>query len=239
MVQPASEPGSLKLIALPYKVSQDTLRPVARSLEWCYPGRQCSRVYSHSLPLLSPFFRFPMSNIAERYTRLCRSYVQLSDKFQKLDVDHMTLRGKVAPLLKSLQAHKLAIEKLQHEKAELEAELHTVTTHYEELKPLVQEKATWEATLQAVTAKYEALRPFEVLLEGDNQAALADAEAQLALVDETLQEMAIDSDPDLDGEAKQLLASYDANPQAFEAVNLGMPLPDLREMEREKVLVEP
>jgi chromosome segregation ATPase len=181
-----------------------------------------------------------MSNIAERYTRLCRSYVQLSDKFQKLDVDHMTLRGKVAPLLKALQAHKHTVERLHHEKAALEVELQTVTTHYETLKPLIQEKVMWEATLQAVTAKYEILRPFEALLEPERQAALTEAEDQLGLVEETLQELAIDADPDLDAEAKQLLADYAANPQAFEAVDLGTPMPDLRlHVEREKVLLEP
>jgi chromosome segregation ATPase len=182
-----------------------------------------------------------MSNIAERYTRLCRSYVQLADKFQQLDIDHMSLRGQVAPLLKSLKTHQLVVEKLQQEKAQLEVELQTVTTHYEELKPLVQEKVTWEATLQAVTAKYEALRPLEALLEPEVQTALTAAEEQLDLVDETLQEMAIAADPDLDAEAKQLLADYAANPQAFTAINLGMPLPDLRlsQLEREKVLIEP
>ncbi len=181
-----------------------------------------------------------MNNISERYTRLCRSYVQLADKFQQLDVDHMTLRGQVAPLLKSLKTHQVAVERLQHEKSELETELQTLTTHYEEIKPLVQEKVTWEATLQAVTAKYEALRPFEVLLEPEMQTMLTTAEEQLALVDETLQEMAIESDPDLDVEARQLLADYAANPQAFAALNLGTPMPDLRlsQVEREKVLVD-
>jgi len=34
-----------------------------------------------------------MSDLAERYARLCRVYVQLADRFQKLDVEHMTLRS--------------------------------------------------------------------------------------------------------------------------------------------------
>lgn len=182
-----------------------------------------------------------MSNIAERYTRLCRSYVQLSDKFQQLDVDHMTLKSRVAPLLKSLKAQQAAVARLQHEKAELETELQTLTAQNATLQPLVQEKATWAETLQVVTAKYEALRPFEALLEPDRQTLLTEAEAQLALIDETLEEMTIDLDPDLSSEEKQLLADYANNPQAFEAANFGTPLPELRlsPMTRERVLIEP
>jgi chromosome segregation ATPase len=182
-----------------------------------------------------------MNNIAERYIRLSRAYVQLSDKFQQLDVDHMALRGQIAPLLKSLKAHKSAVERLQQEKGALEAELQTVTAECEQLRPLAVEKATWEATLQAVTAKYEVLRPLEALLSPDSEAVLAEAEAQLDLIDQTTAEMAMDADPDLNDEAKQLLADYAENPEAFMAADLGTPMPDLRlsQLQREKVLLEP
>jgi predicted nucleic acid-binding Zn-ribbon protein len=125
-----------------------------------------------------------MNNIAERYTRLCNAYIQLADQFQKLDVEHMTLRGKMVPFLKALKAYKKLVEELQHEKFQLEQQL------------------------QDITAKYENLRSLEVLLQPEHQAALAEAEEQIELVAETLQEMERDQDPDLSEAERTLLSEY-------------------------------
>ncbi len=131
------------------------------------------------------------SNLAERYTRLCRAYVKLADKFQKLDVEHMTLRSKVVPLLKALKVQRQMVEQLQ------------------------QEKTTLAAELQSTTSKYEALQHLEPLLQPDMQAALVEAEEQLALVDTTLVEMDCDRDPDLNDDDKQILNDYQQQPESF------------------------
>jgi chromosome segregation ATPase len=125
-----------------------------------------------------------MTNIADRYTRLCRAYVQLADRFQKLDVEYMTLKSKLLPLLKGLSTTK-----------------DTITT-------LKQEKANLEAELKSVMAKYEALSHLEVLLKAESQAELAEAEEQLSLVEQTIQEMESESDPDLDEYDKGLLNDF-------------------------------
>jgi predicted nucleic acid-binding Zn-ribbon protein len=133
-----------------------------------------------------------MSNIAERYTHLCRSYVKLSDQFQKLDVDHMTLKSKVVPLLKSLRTHQSVVSQLQQENLQLTQQL------------------------QQLMTQYEALKPLEIFLQPDLQAALSEAEEQALLVEQTLQEIAEDRDPDLSESEKALLAEYQQTPQAFE-----------------------
>jgi chromosome segregation ATPase len=125
-----------------------------------------------------------MTNIADRYTRLCRAYVQLADRFQKLDVEYMTLKGKLLPLLKGISTTKEAIATLKQEKANLESEL------------------------KSVMAKYEALSHLEVLLKAEAQAELVEAEEQLSLVEQTIQEMESESDPDLDDYDKGLLNDF-------------------------------
>ncbi len=132
-----------------------------------------------------------MSDLAERYARLCRAYVQLADRFQKLDVEHMTLRSKVIPLLKSLKAHHDAVDQLKQEKETLEEELHAANLKYEELKAL------------------------EGLLHPDMQAALMEAEEQISLVETTVQEIDSDRDPDLSPDEKILLHEYNDHPDAF------------------------
>lgn len=127
-----------------------------------------------------------MDNIAERYTRLCRAYVQLADQFQKLDVEHMSLRGRMVPFLKALKAYKQTVAELTEQKSRLEQEL------------------------EAIASKYEALKPLEVLLEAEHQAVLAEAEEQIDLVAETIQEMENERDPDLSDAERLLLSEYDS-----------------------------
>jgi len=125
-----------------------------------------------------------MSNIADRYIYLCRCYIELADKFQKLDIEHMTLKGKMVPILKAMKACKQTIEQLTQEKLELEQKLQTVTAQYEELKS------------------------FEVLLQPETQAVLAEAEEQMSLVQETLMEIDQDSDPSMSEADKLVLEEY-------------------------------
>ena len=133
-----------------------------------------------------------MSQIAERYIHLCRSYIQLSDKFQKLDVEHTTLRRKIVPLLNNLKTYRQIVEKLEQEKLELEERLKTLDERYEHLKQ------------------------FELLAQPEIQAELSEAESQIALVEETIQEMEENSDPDLNETEKLLLNEYQNNPNEFE-----------------------
>ncbi|MGA7938205.1 MAG: hypothetical protein WCA35_31940 [Kovacikia sp.] len=139
-----------------------------------------------------------MSELAERYARLCRGYVQLAEKFQKLDVEHMTLRSKVLPLLKSLKTFHSTIEELKHEKEALENQLHSTTLKYEELKVL------------------------EAFLQPDMQECLMEAEEQFALVETTVKEMESDRDPDLSEDEKTILNEYHSQP---EILNLLVKIP--------------
>jgi len=125
-----------------------------------------------------------MSTLAERCTHLCHSYTQLAERFQKLDVEHMTLKSKMIPLLKALKAYRKTVEMLTEEKAMLEEKL------------------------QEISLQYEALRPLESLLSPEIEAAFVEAEEQMSLIDLTLQEMHTDADPDLSDTDKQLLNDY-------------------------------
>ncbi len=127
----------------------------------------------------------------DRYTQVCRAFVKLADKFQKLDVEHMTLKTKVVQILKLLKSYKELAEKLSQEKQGLEKEL------------------------QSMMVKYEELKVFEVFLEPEFQALLSEAEEQLELVDETLKEIEDDRDPDLDDLDKELLVEYQISPESF------------------------
>jgi hypothetical protein len=135
-----------------------------------------------------------MTNLADRYTHLSRAYIQLADKFQKLDVDHMELRSKIIPALKALTAYKQIVEDLN------------------------QEKQALTAKLLAMTAKYEELKPLEALFSPEIEAILAEAEEQIALVNMTMEEMDRDRDPDLSEAEKQLLQDYQNNPEEFSPI---------------------
>jgi chromosome segregation ATPase len=132
-----------------------------------------------------------MENTANRYARLCHAYIQLAERFQKLDVEHMTLKSKLVPLLKAMQAYKHSMEGLKQEKADLEVELQTLAEKYEELKP------------------------FEDLLQPETLTKLFEAEEQLLLVEQTIQEMESESDPDLNEPDKLLLDQYEHEPEIF------------------------
>ncbi|MEB3213953.1 MAG: hypothetical protein VKL39_21575 [Leptolyngbyaceae bacterium] len=132
-----------------------------------------------------------MTDISKSFAKLCRSYVRLADKFQQLDVDYMTLKSKIVPILKQLKAYQATIETLKQEKSELKAELDTVT------------------------AKYDELKVFEELLSPEMKALLDEATEQVDLVDETLEEMEQDDDPDLSDADKTILQAFRDNPDEF------------------------
>ena len=95
-----------------------------------------------------------VNQMVERYTRLCRAYVTLAERFHQLDVDHMTLKGQMVPLLKALKAHQAKLKAVEAEKTELQVTLqqqvqiqtlldqqeaqHRQELHYQEVEDEVQ-----------------------------------------------------------------------------------------------------
>lgn len=149
-----------------------------------------------------------MDNLAERYVRLSRAYIKLADKFHKLDVEHMALRGKVAPLLRAVKAHRATIDQLSDENLALKTQL-------TELAGTNQRIQILEAQLESLTTQYHALQPLEALLQSEVQEALTEAEQQIELVEATVDEMDDDRDPDLSEADKQLLQEYENDPTQF------------------------
>jgi chromosome segregation ATPase len=136
-----------------------------------------------------------VSTTADRCAKLCRAYSQLAEQFQKLDVEYMTLKSKLPDVLKAVQTYKRAIATLKQEKADLEAKL------------------------QEVSDKYETLKPFEDLLQPEFEAELAEAEEQASLVEQTIQELESNPDPDLSDAEKQLLYEFQQETHQFLSVD--------------------
>lgn len=165
-----------------------------------------------------------VNQMVERYTRLCRAYITLSERFNQLDVDHMTLKGQMVPLLKALKEHQAKLRTAEVEKAELQAALtrqearlqetldEQETQHQQELQQLTK---TYEEKLQALDSHVAELQPLERLLNGETHQELSAAEAQMELIETTFEEIEQDSSPDLSSEEKALLAAYRADPAAF------------------------
>jgi DNA repair exonuclease SbcCD ATPase subunit len=154
-----------------------------------------------------------VNQMVERYTRLCRAYVSLSERFHQLDVDHMTLKGQVVPLLKALKDHQAKLKAIETEKAEIQARLDQQTAqHRQELQQLTK---TYEERLQTLSNHIDELQPLEQLLNGETNHELSIAEEQMELVETTFLEIEQDSSPDLSIEEKALLAAYQADPNAF------------------------
>jgi DNA repair exonuclease SbcCD ATPase subunit len=165
-----------------------------------------------------------VNQMVERYTRLCRAYVNLSERFHQLDVDHMTLKGQMVPLLKALKAQQARLRAVEAEKALLQATLEQQETkHLQELQQLTK---TYEDQLQSLANHVAELQPLEQLLSAETHQELALAEEQMDLVETTFQEMEEDSSPDLSPEEKALLAAYQAAPHDFIAASSGGALED-------------
>ncbi|MGB3201359.1 MAG: hypothetical protein WBA99_10675 [Nodosilinea sp.] len=154
-----------------------------------------------------------VNQMVERYTRLCRAYVSLSERFHQLDVDHMTLKGQVVPLLKALKAHQAKLKTVESEKADLQVLLdQQAAQHRQELQQLTK---TYEEQLQAIANHVSELQHLEQLLNRETYHELSIAEEQMELVETTFLEIDQDSSPDLSSEEKSLLAAYQADPNAF------------------------
>lgn len=167
-----------------------------------------------------------MKSIAERYNSLARAYVKLSDKFHQLDVAHMNLKEKLLPAIKAIKSYRSLVHQLQQDKAELERTIQTLAERQQYLEnnqltlqakevelsmtvnTLTKENTDLQAALQDFQTKYEVVADFESLLESEPQAILVEAEQQMELVEETLQEIALNSDPDLSQDEQQLIEVY-------------------------------
>jgi len=154
-----------------------------------------------------------MNQMVERYTRLCRAYVQLSERFHQLDVEHMTLKGQMVPLLKALKAQQSRVQQLQTDNEALQTALEQqLAQHRQEIHTLT---TTYEDRLQTLTHHVDELKPLETLLSSQAYQELEVAEEQMELVEATLQEMDEDSSPDLTEDEKVLLSAYRADPDGF------------------------
>lgn len=155
-----------------------------------------------------------VNQMVERYTRLCRSYVRLSERFQELDVAHMTLKKQAVSLLAAYQQeqarHRQQREENQFLTKALEA---SKAEHDATIQDLIH---TYEARIQTLTTELDALLPLQqVVFSEEAQAALREAESQEELLEETFQEIDADDAPDLTSEEKALLAEFRANPSLF------------------------
>lgn len=154
-----------------------------------------------------------MNQMVERYTHLSRSYVQLSERFHQLDVEHMKLKGQMIPLIKATRSYKQQLQAAAAEKADLEALLQQQTEQYQqELQDLTK---TYEEKLQTLSQHLEELKPLESLLSEEAYQHLSEAEEQIELDEATFHEMDEDSSPDLSPEDKDLLTKYQQNPEDF------------------------
>lgn len=181
-----------------------------------------------------------MKSIAERYNSLAGAYIKLSDKFHQLDVAHMNLKEKLLPAIKAIKSYRSLVSQLQQDKAELELTIQTLTERQQRLEEnqlalqakevelsmtvntLTRENTDLQAALQDAQANFEVVADFESLLESEPQAILLEAEQQMELVEETLQEIALNSDPDLSYEEQQLIEAYQ---KESESLLVSMELP--------------
>lgn len=185
-----------------------------------------------------------MKSIAERYKSLAGAYVKLSDKFHQLDVAHMNLKEKLLPAIKAIKSYRSLILQLQQDKARLERTIQTLTERQQCLEEnqltlkakevelsmtvntLTKENTDLQAALKEFQIKFEGVADFESLLESEPQAMLVEAEQQMELVEETLQEIALNSDPDLSQEEQQLIEAYQ---NESESLFVSMELPKDRD----------
>jgi chromosome segregation ATPase len=139
-----------------------------------------------------------MKSTADRYKSIAEAYLKLSDRFNQLDIAHMSLRQKIVPMIKALKKYQALTTQLKQDKAEL-----TQT-----IQALANEKTTLQGTIATLQNKIETLIDLEPLLQPETQHILTEAEQQIELIEETLQEITLNSDPDLSEADRQLLETY-------------------------------
>ena len=157
-----------------------------------------------------------MNQMVERYTRLCRAYVKLSERFQELDIANMTLKGQLVSLIKTTKAQQQQQQRQSKEYQRLLEAFNSLrANHQQELQELTH---SYEDRIQDLTSELVSLTALQTdLFAPDVQEALTEAETQSELLEEAFQEMATDGDPDLNSEEKALLAEFQANPSLFAA----------------------
>ncbi|HEY9764084.1 MAG TPA: hypothetical protein V6D07_16250 [Trichocoleus sp.] len=154
-----------------------------------------------------------MNHMVERYTRLSRAYVNLSERFHQLDVDHMKLKGSMVPLLKAVKAYRRRTTELERANLELQQKLTNLDTqHQSALQNLI---ATYEEQLESLRMQLEQLQVLEWFTTEEAQQELADAERQIDLDEETFREIEQDAYPDLSAADKALLVEYHTAPSNF------------------------
>lgn len=154
-----------------------------------------------------------MNHMVERYTRLSRAYVNLSERFHQLDVEHMKLKGSMVPLIKAAKAYRKRTTELERANLELQRTLTDLDSrHQGALQNLV---VTYEEQLESLRAQLEQLRGLEWFTTEEAQQELVEAERQIDLDEETFREIEQDAYPDLSDADKALLIEYHANPSQF------------------------
>lgn len=137
-----------------------------------------------------------MDSLSQRYLRLCKAYSQLAERYTKLDIDYMTLRERLVPFLMAFKYYKQMAEELSAEKLALQQEINELRDRY-----------------QVLASQSNGAPVNDELL-----AALAEAEGQMALIEETLEEQDADLDPNLLPTEKQLLEEYTKGVGDFQAL---------------------
>jgi chromosome segregation ATPase len=153
------------------------------------------------------------SQLVERYTRLSRAYLKLTERFNQLDVEHMKLKGKIVPLLKSLENSQNRVTVLEGDCESLQDELkQQEERHKSEIQSLI---LSYEERIDSLNQQVSELKPLEALFSQEARDTLAEAEAQIDLMETTFAEMEEDSSPDLSREDKSLLDYYLSTPSEF------------------------
>lgn len=165
-----------------------------------------------------------MTLLSNRYQRLSSAYIDLADQFQQLDVEHMALRTKLVPLIKALRAYKILVGELKQENQQLKLTQTELTDANHELS---LKQAALLQRVDMLSDRLEHLQGLEALLTPEMEALLGEAEQQMGLVEETIQERAAEPDPDLTDAEKELIQSYaTADPVAAEFELLTIVTPD-------------
>jgi DNA repair exonuclease SbcCD ATPase subunit len=154
-----------------------------------------------------------MSQLVERYIRLCKAYTELAGHFNQLDVQHMQLKEKVVLALKALEKSQNHLKVLKEERKALQyVQNQREEEHRQQVQALTQ---AYEEKIKSLTDQMNHLKPLESLISGEAYESLTEAENQAELIETTFSEMEEDSSPDLSEDDKALLDYYLTTPSEF------------------------
>ncbi|MEO1591891.1 MAG: hypothetical protein AAFU71_11445, partial [Cyanobacteria bacterium J06632_22] len=138
----------------------------------------------------------------------------LTQQLQSLEAKHEQLQEALSV---GADREQQLVDQLQAKTAEtltLQATLDALQTAQSALEQTAQalsdEKQTLQTQLSTLETQQADLAPLTALLEGDAATALSEAEVQMALVEETLAEMATNPTPDLSPAEQDLLRDFEA-----------------------------